>query len=279
MAAEPAAALAPAREVHYRRFDAFDRTLHGMLMTSFLGLAFTGIPLLMAKHGARLFFWFGDFRAAATLHRTFAVLLIGCFGLHLGRLGRRLLVEKDYGILWGPKSMVPQPRDLLELGGHVRWFFGRGPRPAFERFTYWEKFDYWAVFWGMGIIGGSGLLLWFPRAFAHLVPGWAFNVAMLIHGDEALLAVGFIFTVHFFNGHLRPEKFPMDTVIFTGSVTHEELMDDRPGEYARLVAEGALDALAVPAPSRKLVRIGRLGGAVVVTLGLLLVGITIGSFF
>jgi hypothetical protein len=27
---------------------------------------------------------------------------------------------------------------------------------------------------------------------------------------------GFIFTIHFFNGHLRPEKFPMDMVIFTG---------------------------------------------------------------
>ncbi len=72
----------------------------------------------------------------------------------------------------------------------------------------------------MGIIGASGLLLWFPEFFGRVMPGWVFNVAMLIHGEEALLAVGFIFTMHFFNGHLRPEKFPMDTVIFTGRVTH-----------------------------------------------------------
>ncbi len=68
----------------------------------------------------------------------------------------------------------------------------------------------------MFIIGGSGLLLWFPFFFSQFLPGWVFNIATLVHGEEALLAVGFIFTIHFFNGHIRPEKFPMDPVIFTG---------------------------------------------------------------
>jgi hypothetical protein len=54
------------------------------------------------------------------------------------------------------------------------------------------------------------------------MPGWVLNVATIIHSDEALLAVGFIFTIHFFNTHFRPEKFPMDTVIFTGTVPLEE---------------------------------------------------------
>jgi len=275
MSAQPA----PASHIRYRRFDVFDRRLHAMLMTSFLGLAFTGLPLLMSKHRwAHLFFWFGDARIAAALHRTFALLLMTCFALHLGRILHRLFVGRDYGVLWGPGSMVPQPRDLRELVGHVRWFFGRGPRPLFEHFTYWEKFDYWAVFWGMGIIGGSGLLLWFPRFFARILPGWGFNIAALVHGEEALLAVGFIFTVHFFNGHLRPEKFPMDTVIFTGSVTREELEEDRPGEYERLSAEGGLAALETPAPPRRLVLMGRVAGTAAVVLGLLLVCVTIYAF-
>ena len=115
---------------------------------------------------------------------------------------------------------------------------GFGPRPNFDRFTYWEKFDYWAVFWGMGIIGGSGFILWFPKFWARFLPGDLFNVALLIHGEEALLATVFIFTIHFFNGHLRPEKFPMDTVIFTGVVPLEEVEHERPAEYERLVAEG-----------------------------------------
>jgi hypothetical protein len=155
----------------------------------------------------------------------------------------------------------------------VKWFFGRGPRPRFDRYTYWEKFDYWAVFWGMGIIGASGLLLWFPVFFARIVPGWVFNVAMLVHGEEALLAVGFIFTLHFFNGHLRPDKFPMDTVIFTGRLTIEELKHERADEYARLEREGALAAMQVDPPPPWLLRFGRTIGVIAVSIGLTLVGL------
>ena len=149
--------------------------------------------------------------------------------------------------------------------GHFRWFVGRGPRPRFDRFTYWEKFDYWAVFWGMGIIGGSGLLLWFPVFFARFVPGWVFNIALLVHGEEALLAVGFIFTIHFFNGHLRPEKFPMDTVIFTGGSPWTSCAHERPAEYARLQREGGLDALRDrSAACRGSLRLGRTIGTIAV---------------
>jgi hypothetical protein len=150
---------------------------------------------------------------------------------------------------------------------------GRGPRPRFDRFTYWEKFDYWAVFWGMGIIGASGLLLWFPLFFSRFLPGAVFNVAMLVHGEEALLAVGFIFTMHFFNGHLRPEKFPMDPVIFTGRITEAELEAERPEEYARLVRTAGLEALRTTPPDLWLVRLGRVVGTVAVLLGLLMIGL------
>ena len=175
-------------------------------------------------------------------------------------------------MFWGPTSMVPQPRDVLDLYQHLRWFLGLGARPRFDRYTYWEKFDYWAVFWGMGIIGGSGLLLWFPSVFARVLPGWIFNIALLVHGEEALLAVGFIFTVHFFNSHLRPEKFPMDMVIFTGRVDAQELKEERPAEYARIFADSALaDARLVPAPTRRVWVLGRVIGTIAVVIGLSIV--------
>jgi len=60
-------------------------------------------------------------------------------------------------------------------------------------------------------------MLWFPEYFAIFLPGWIFNIATIVHSDEALLASGFIFTVHLFNTHLRPSKFPIDTVILRGS--------------------------------------------------------------
>ena len=259
------------------RFDRIERVQHGLLMVSFLGLAATGLPLLFSEAAwARVLARaVGGFVAAGVLHRVFACVLIGVFVFHVGRLAHRVFVRGERNLLWGPDSMVPQPRDLVELYAHVKWFLRVGPRPEFDRFTYWEKFDYWAVFWGMGIIGASGLLLWFPEFFARFLPGWVFNVALLVHGEEALLAVGFIFTMHFFNGHLRPEKFPMDTVIFTGRVTLDELEEERPDEYARLVREGALSAIATEPAPPWLVRLGRTIGAVAIAFGLTLVALII----
>ena len=59
---------------------------------------------------------------------------------------------------------------------------------------------------------------------------------------EALLAAGFIFTFHFFNTHFRIEKFPMDTVIFSGRISKTELLHERKRWYDRLVAENRLEA-------------------------------------
>jgi cytochrome b subunit of formate dehydrogenase len=260
---------------HYRRFDRTDRLLHGCLMFSFLCLAFTGLPLLFSHEvwAASLARFFGGFESAGTIHRFCAVVMITVFVIHLSRISRRLFQQKDLSVLWGPSSMVPQPRDFFELVAHLRWFVGLGPQPKFDHFTYWEKFDYWAVFWGMGIIGGSGLVLWFPELFAHLLPGWMFNIAMLIHGEEALLAVGFIFTIHFFNGHLRPEKFPMDSVIFTGRITLKEMEEERPDEYERLVRMGRIDEYASAAAPPWVYQVGRTAGGLAVVFGLVMVAL------
>jgi cytochrome b subunit of formate dehydrogenase len=262
---------------HYRRFSREERLLHGFLMFSFVGLAFTGLPLLFSHEAwaATLARFLGGFESAGTIHRACAIVMIGVFAVHVSRIVQRLFVQKDLTILWGPTSMVPQPRDVLEMVAHIRWFVGAGPHPRFEHFTYWEKFDYWAVFWGMAIIGGSGLVLWMPEAFAHVLPGWVFNFASLIHGEEALLAVVFIFTFHFFTGHLRPEKFPMDSVIFTGRVTVKEMEEERPAEYDRLRRTGRLDELASPAAPRWVYRLGRTVGGIAVVLGLLMVALIV----
>jgi cytochrome b subunit of formate dehydrogenase len=262
------------------RFNRIERIQHGLLMISFLGLAATGLPLLFSEAGwarvlARVL---GGFSATGLLHRVFACLLIGVFAFHVGRLAHRVFVRGERNLLWGPDSMVPQPRDLVELYAHVKWFLRVGPRPEFDRFTYWEKFDYWAVFWGMLIIGGSGLMLWFPEVFSRWIPGWVFNIAMLVHGEEALLAVGFIFTIHFFNGHLRPEKFPMDLVVFTGRVPEDDFRHERALEAARLDATGELESLVSPPPDPRLVRLGRIGGTIAVVTGLSLFVLIVYAF-
>ena len=137
--------------------------------------------------------------------------------------------------------MVPTLQDWRDFVAHNKWFFGKGPKPQFDRWTYWEKFDYFAVFWGVAIIGASGLIMWFPKFFTRFLPGWVINIALILHSDEALLAAGFIFSIHFFNTHFRIEKFPMDTVIFSGRVSKNEMLHERKRWYDRLVADGKLD--------------------------------------
>ncbi|PKN36354.1 MAG: hypothetical protein CVU63_16675, partial [Deltaproteobacteria bacterium HGW-Deltaproteobacteria-20] len=142
---------------------------------------------------------------------------------------------------FGPDSPLPSLQDLKDFWAHQKWFFGRGPRPQWDRWTYWEKFDYLAVFWGVGAIGLSGLIMWFPEFFTNYLPGWSINLALVIHSDEALLASGFIFTFHFFNVHFRVEKFPMDPVIFSGRISEEEMREERGRLFARLESDGNLE--------------------------------------
>ena len=111
------------------------------------------------------------------------------------------------------------------------------------------------------------------------MPGWFINVATIIHSDEALLATGFIFTVHFFNTHFRPDKFPMDSVIFTGSVSVEELKEDRPRHYEYLVETGKLEEALVKPPPVWFERWARVFGLTALSIGLLTVVLIIYTIF
>lgn len=257
------------------RFNYMSRVLHVVMVVSFLTLASTGMMLKFsyaawAQYSVRLI---GGPEVAGFIHRIAAVLLFGVFFTHIYDLiyNKRKEYDSWKSMLFGPDTMIPNKKDWHDLVGSLKWFIGKGPRPNYGRWTYWEKFDYFAVFWGIFVIGSTGLTLWFPEFFTNFLPGEFINVATIIHSDEALLASGFIFTVHFFNTHFRPEKFPMDTVIFSGSYELEEFKMDRPEEYERLEAEGKLDELFVSEPSSKLKTVISIFGWTALLFGLLLV--------
>jgi cytochrome b subunit of formate dehydrogenase len=240
------------------RFRPLDRFLHGLVIVSFLLLVITGMPLkfFYTDWAQAILAVMGGQAVAAVLHRLGAIVTIFYMTLHVISVlyrflaGRRRFRNPDTGrldpkqimkIIFGPDSPMPRVQDLKDMIAHNKWFFGKGPKPQFDRWTYWEKFDYMAVFWGVTIIGTSGLIMWFPEYFTILLPGWIINVALIIHSDEALLAAGFIFTFHFFNVHFRPDKFPMDPVMFSGRISKSELLNERRRLYDRWVAEGELD--------------------------------------
>ena len=275
------AELPIARGKQIRRFAPMWRLAHLVFAISVMTLVLTGMAVFYAESGwaKTIMEALGGPRNAALIHRTAAVVMLGIFLIHLIYvLFFRIIPNANTYDWFGPTSLVPTWKDLDQAVAMFGWFFGKGPRPVFDRWTYWEKFDYWAVFWGMAIIGGSGLMLWFPNVTASVLPGWVFNVATLIHGEEAFLAAVFLFTVHFFNNHFRPDKLPPpDIVMFTGSVPVEEFRREHALEYERLVRSGELQRYLVDTPSQSMTTGSRILGLVLIGCGLtLLVLVVIG---
>jgi len=256
----------------YQRFGPLWRLAHLAFALSVMTLVLTGMAVLFAETAIAkvVIAIFGSPKTAAIAHRTAAAIMLGIFFVHLVVLAARIGANLKSFRWFGPVSLVPNWQDLKDIISMFRWFFGRIPRPVFERWTYWEKFDYWAVFWGMAIIGGSGMMLAFPAATASVLPGWTFNVATIVHGEEAILAAVFLFTVHFFNNHFRPDKFPLDTVMFTGAVPLEEFRREHALEYKRLLETGELAKHLVDAPSRPMTLGAKILGFTLISFGLLL---------
>ncbi|HLE93563.1 MAG TPA: hypothetical protein VI543_03150 [Sulfuricaulis sp.] len=257
---------------YYQRFGLIWRIAHLVFAISVMILVLTGTAVLFADNAwAKLIMSaFGGPKVTAIVHRISAVTMLGIFFGHLVYLAFHLGRNWKSFKWFGPTSLVPRWQDIKDMVAMFRWFFGRAPRPVFDRWTYWEKFDYWAVFWGMAIIGGSGLTLWFKSAIAAVLPGWVFNVATIVHGEEAILAAVFLFTVHFFNNHFRPDKFPIDIVMFTGAVSLEEFRREHALEYNRLVETGQLAKYLVDAPSRPMTLASKILGFTLIAVGLIL---------
>ncbi|MBE9561704.1 MAG: cytochrome C [Proteobacteria bacterium] len=266
---------------YVERFSWPWRVAHLALAIAVMVLTLTGTAVLYAGT-----FWaplvmkmLGGPEIAAIIHRVAALTFAGVFFGHLVVIFYKVFYLDRKTFRWfGPTSLLPRWQDMYDVIAMVKWFFNKGPRPTFDRWTYFEKFDYWAPFWGMFIIGCSGLILWFPNFFAIFLPGWSFNVATIVHGEEAFLAAVFLFTVHFFNCHFRPDKFPQDTVMFTGRITMEEFREERPFEYERLVKDGTLDKYLVGAPSARMAKYSSILGGTLIIVGVILLFLVLQGF-
>ncbi|MEE8346774.1 MAG: hypothetical protein V3S20_05460 [Dehalococcoidia bacterium] len=223
------------------RFDVHQRIQHFLMMSSFIVLALTGLPQRFSELGVSQW-WVGSLgglETVRTIHRLAAFVMLTDCAYHVGYLFYRIGVQRRFGCF----RMVPTFKDLGDGLQTVRYFLGLAPeKPKFDRFSYLEKFDYWAVFWGIAIIGGSGLMLMFPVAVTRLLPGQAVSVALILHADEAILAVGWILIMHMFNVHLSPWVFPFNPAIFTGKMSAKSYAEDHPLEWASLEAAGGAAA-------------------------------------
>ncbi len=246
---------AHAGTVYFRRFGVAWRIIHLLFAISTMTLVLSGSTLLFAHTDWAPFVisLLGGPEVEAIIHRAAATIWLAVFFVHVCIAGYNIFVIGRKTFRWfGPASMLPNWKDWDDMKEMFRWFFGKVERPDFDRWSYWQKFDYWAPFWGAAVIGLTGAMLFFPTQTAIFLPGWVFNIATIIHAEEALLATIFLFSVHFFNAHFRPDKFPMSTSIFTGAIPLEEFRHEHKLEYDRLEKSGELEKYLVNKPSRRM---------------------------
>jgi len=266
---------------HFERFKPMWRLAHLLFALSLMTLSLTGMAVFYAETAWAQFIVqaFGGPRVAAVIHRAAGVLILSIFLAQIVYFVMRLAPRWRTFNWFGHTSLVPGPQDVKDIFAMFKWFLGMGPRPVFGRWTYWERFDYWAPFWGLAIVGGSGLMIWFKELTAAVWPGWIFNVATLAHGEEAFLAIVFLFTVHFFNNHFRPDKLPPpDIVMFTGTQSLEEFAREHALEYEELVKTGELEKHLVDAPSPQMTLGSRILGIVLLIFGLTLLTLVLIGF-
>lgn len=227
--------MLPAGET-FERFSQNERIQHIVLFSSFIVLVITGFPLKFPEVEIfnAIFLFTGGVKGARIIHRIAATAMILDFLYHNYWVWKMIFQGKIR--LKDVFLLVPRPRDAIDLYKNLCYFMGlRKERPKFDKFSYVEKFDYWAVYWGMFIMAGSGLVLWFPEFFSQYVKIDIIRIAYIAHSDEALLAFLAITCWHMYNVHLNPHHFPMNKVWYKGTLTREEMIREHPLEYERLM--------------------------------------------
>ncbi len=242
---------------YFYRFSAHQRVQHVILFSSVLTLALTGFPLRHAEEpwAKPLYDFMGGTELAPLIHRAAGTVLLGLFVYHtiywlalfikndLGGLKQQGRLTFGSGVkAFFTQEMVPNKKDffdILHVWKYLLYFTNRPPRH--DRMSWREKFDYFAPYWGIPILGPAGVLLWWRDEITHFLPGIVLNAAYIMHTDEALLAVLFLFFVHWYNVHYAPEKFPAATVWLTGYLTEDEMIHEHYAQYVKIMIEAGLE--------------------------------------
>jgi cytochrome b subunit of formate dehydrogenase len=222
----------------YLRMTRNERLQHAALFCSFIILAITGFMLKFPDA-----WWVVPLRELSgrfyqtrgIVHRIAGVVMISASVYHLC-----YLFAVKQGRQFG-KDMLPRLKDVKDVFANLVYLTGLSKnKPRFERFSYIEKVEYWALIWGIIVMAGTGIVMWFNNYFIDLLTKLGWDISRTIHFYEACLATLAILVWHFYFVIFNPSVYPMSTAWLTGKISEEEMAEEHPMELERMKKTGTL---------------------------------------
>ncbi len=223
---------------YFVRLNHSEIVQHLILVVCFIVLVITGFMLkvpdkmvrALGSTGEIVFMWRG------ILHRVAGTVMILSSLYHLC-----YIIFKPAGRRW-IKDMMMKPKDLKEMVHTLLYYIGvRDHHPEYDRFCYKHKFEYFALIFGTTVMGITGLLLWTESEWSKFI----LDISIIVHGMEAILASLAIIVWHMYEVQLRPDKFPGDGVWLHGTIDEEEMKEEYPFHYKKIMADPELKKIYI----------------------------------
>lgn len=204
------------------RFSPIQIIIHAVTGISILTLYVTGIPLLYPEHLA----WITEMIGLSKnmfIHRIAGMGLVSAAIYYL-------IITVMYVRYVDPgwiKNVIPTSKDIIDALNDIKSVFGIGARRVeFGKYNWLEKVDIMSVVVFDGLImSTTGLILMTPWLFTSFIPKSYILTINVLHGGFAVLSLCGIL-LHFSVVHLRPDRFPMDYSIFTGTIPLNEAKEE-----------------------------------------------------
>jgi cytochrome b subunit of formate dehydrogenase len=225
-------------KLYFIRLNFSERVQHGIFVACFIVLVITGFMVKipedivnkLGEAGKTIFYY------RSISHRIAGIIMIlvsiyHIYYLILTAAGRRWLAD-----------MLPRIKDLTDMIRNIRYYLGlRDTPPEFDRFCYKHKLEYLALFAGTSLMSITGLLMWSESFWSKFI----LDLSTLVHGMEAILACLAIIVWHLYEVHLRPHKFPIDNMWITGVIDEEEMKEEFPLHYKKIMDEPELKKIYI----------------------------------
>jgi len=226
------------RELFFVRLNFNERVQHIIFIVCFILLVITGFMIKLPEEMVQLLGGTKGivFIVRGVLHRAAGTIMILISLYHVYYLlfkpaGRRWLID-----------MLLRPRDIKDFIDNMMYYIGlKDAPPEFDRFSYKHKLEYMALIVGTILMSVSGILLWAE----YLWDKFILDIAAVVHSMEAILACLAIMIWHLYEIHLKPHKFPIDNLWINGVINEEEMKEEYPLQYKKIMNDPELQKIYI----------------------------------